>query len=210
MEVCSHWMCSTLKMPQRSTRGTIDLCQHIRRLCALLCLFTVVLLVPASVEAQTGSVTLTGRVSETVALSVPPNSIRGDVGLDVVSSGSTVRITLSGAGSPVIRVPLLVRSNTSFRISATVESKTAELTQLSVVNVRGTGRLVSPEATNLEIPKQFDLRGVEEPFVVLSGPRVSLGGTLESPNNALQITLLLHIKSQPAERWTVHLTFFND
>lgn len=167
-----------------------------------------VLFVPASVEAQT--VTATGRVSGTVALSIPPNSIHGAVDVNVVSSGGTVRMTLSGTGakSPVIRVPLLVRSNIAFRISASFESKTAELTHLSVVDVRPTGRLVSPEAiNNLEIPEQFDLQG---PFVVASGPRVSLGGTLQSPNNALQITLFIRMKPQPTSDWLVHLTFFND
>jgi hypothetical protein len=167
----------------------------------------VVFLVPASVKAQT--MTATGKVSGTVALSIPPNSIHNAVNVNVVSSGSTVRMTLSGTSgkSPVIRVPLLVRSNIAFRVSATFESKTAELTHLSVVDVRPTGRLVSPEAiNNLEIPEQFDLQG---PFVVASGPRVSLGGTLQSPNNALQITLFIRMKPQPTRDWLVHLTFFN-
>ena len=50
-----------------------------------------------------------------------------------------MRMTLSGdeAKSPVIRVPLLVRSNSSFKISAVFESKTAELTQLSVIRRAG-------------------------------------------------------------------------
>ena len=167
------------------------------------------LFVPANVEGQT--VTATGKVSETVALSIPPHSIHGAFDVAVVSSRNTVRMTLSGKGaqSPVFRVPLMVRSNIGFRISAIFESKTAELTQLSVVDARATGRLVSPEAiNNLEIPEQFDLR--EGRFLVLSGPRVSLGGTLDSPNNALQITLLIRMKPQPTRDWLVHLTFFND
>ena len=91
----------------------------------------------------------------------------------------------------------MVRSNTSFKISGMFESKTAQLTQLSVIDVRATGRLVSPEAiNNLEIPEQSDLQGLDGPFRVLSGPRVSLGGTLHSPTNALQITLLLRIKPE--------------
>lgn len=193
----------------------------------LVCVFTVVLFVPATVEDQSGSVTLKATVSEIVALSIPPNSIRGDgdTGVHLVSSGSTVRMTLSGhaAKSAVIRVPLIVRSNIGFRVSATFESKTALLTQFSVIDVRGTGRFVSPEAiTHLEIPDQFDLRGrvssdngfsileMSNPFVVLSGPRVSLGGTLESPDNALEITLLIRMKPESDKDWLVHLTFFND
>ena len=171
-------------------------------LCAFLWLFT------ATVEAQT--VTLHGRVSETVAISVPPKSVDGDIQANVVSSGNTVRMMLSGTGAnpAIIRVRLMVRSNTSFKVSGLVESTTAQLTQLSVIEVRATGRLVSPEAeNNLEVAEQSDFQGR---FPVLSGPRVSLGGSLNSPINALQITLLLRIKPQSTGEWLTNLTFFNN
>jgi hypothetical protein len=143
-------------------------------------LIAVVFLAPASSAAQT--VTLTGTVSEIVALSV-------------------TRITLSGddAQPSVIRVPLLVRSNSSFKISAVFESQTAELSGLSVVDVHATGSLVSPQAVNA-----VDKR--REGDVVLRGPRISLGGTLNSPNNALQVTLLIRLKPQTLSGWTGHLT----
>jgi hypothetical protein len=93
-----------------------------------------------------------------------------------------------------------VRSNSGFRISAAVESTTAELAQLSVIDVRATGSLVSPRAiSELEVSPQPDFS--------LSGPRISLGGTLDSPNNALQVTLFIRMKPQPARGWLVHLTF---
>jgi len=183
----------------------------------------VVLLLAHGVKAQTGSVTIKSTVSEVVALSVLPNSTYGEVETNLVSTGSTVRITLSGADADaaVIRVPLLVRSNSSFKISAAVESNTAEVTQLSVVDARATGTLVSPNAvTELNVPREFDVRGLNEstssvqnllapsrPVLVASGPRVSRGGTLTSPNNALQLTLLIRLKPQPARGWLVHLTF---
>jgi hypothetical protein len=143
-------------------------------------LIAVVFLASASSAAQTA--TLTGTVSETVALSV-------------------TRITLSGddAQPSVIRVPLLVRSNSSFKISAVFESQTAELSGLSVVDVHATGSLVSPQAVNA-----VDKR--REGDVVLRGPRISLGGTLNSPNNALQVTLLIRVKPQTLSGWTGHLT----
>jgi hypothetical protein len=143
-------------------------------------LIAVVFLAPASSAAQTA--TLTGTVSETVALSV-------------------TRITLSGddAQPSVIRVPLLVRSNSSFKISAVFESQTAELSGLSVVDVHATGSLVSPQAVNAVDKKR-------EGDVVLRGPRISLGGTLNSPNNALQVTLLIRVKPQTLSGWTGHLT----
>ena len=177
----------------------------------ILTLITLVLLVPGSVEAQTSgsSVTMKATVSEVVTLSTAPNSIQGDV--DVVSSGNAVRLTFSGhsAGAAMVRVPLIVRSNTNFKISARFESETARLTELSVTDVRATGGLVSPAAVNnLEINsvENFDL----SPFVVVSGPRVSTGGTLNSANNALQITVLIRVKPDSVRTWQAHLTFFNN
>lgn len=188
-------------------------CRHVFTLVA------VFLLAPAGVEAQSSGVTMNATVSEVVALSVLPNSTHGNV----VSTGNSVRITVSGAGAdvPVIRVPLLLRSNSSFKISAAVESNTAEVTQLSVTDVRATGTLVSLQALNeFKVPRQFDVRGLDEsissvptlldpsrPVLVASGPRISRGGTLVSPNNALEITLLIRLKPQPARDWLVHLTF---
>jgi len=154
--------------------------------------------VPVGVKAQ-NSVTLTARVSETVALSVAPNSI------GAVSDGNTVRVTLSGTDSPVIRVPLIVRSNSGFKITAVFESQTV-LSELSVADVRATGRLVSPQIVNaLQVKPQLD-PDTSQPLIVVSGPRVSLGGTLNSPNNALQITVLIRLKPETLVG-PVHLTF---
>ena len=184
-------------------------------------LVAVLFVLPAGVKAQTGVVTMKATVSEIVALSVLPNSTQGNVQADVASSGNTVRITLSGdLTEGPIRVPLLVRSNSSFKITAAVETKTAAPIQLSVTDVRATGVLVSARAIpELNVQRQFDLRGLNEsasstpnlsndvrPLLVLSGPRVSLGGTLFSPNNALQITILIGLKAQTAHGSPIHLT----
>jgi hypothetical protein len=157
--------------------------------------------VPAIVRTQTSRVALNGTVSETVTLSVAPGFSQSNV--DVVSRrGNTVRITASG-DDPVIRVPLLVRSNSSFKISA--ESQTAQLSQLMVTDVHATGNLVSPEAVHgLNVPRKFNL---DTSRLIVSGPRVSLGGTLNSRNNALQITLLIRLNSQPSPGSPVQLTF---
>ena len=172
----------------------------LRLRCRLLTLVAVVVLVPAGVKAQS-SVTMKAAVSETVALSVLPNSIDANV----VSSGNTVRITLSGTDAQV-RVPLIVRSNSGFKISAIFESKAAVLSELSVEDLRATGRLVSPQivdAVHVEMQVNPD---TSQPLLVASGPRVSLGGTLHSPNNALQITVLVRLKPDLTNE-PVHLTF---
>ena len=177
-----------------------------------LTLIAVLFLVPVCAQAQTGSVTLQGRVSQTVSLSVLPDFTHKNIDVNVVSSGGTVQITLSSTAAefPVVRVPLLVRSNSSFKISAGLqsqtESQTAVLTDLSVIDVRPTGSLVSPEVVNAVVRPDVDVK-TSQPWLVLSGPRVSLGGTLQSPNNALQVTLLIRMRPQPGRGSLVHLTF---
>jgi hypothetical protein len=178
-------------------------CRHVFALIAVL------VVVPVTVNAQSGSVTLQATVSETVALSILANSSQTDPHIDVVSSsGNIVRITFSAdAESTVIRVPLLVRSNSGFKISAVFESQTALLTQLSVIDVKPLGRLVSREAVNASVVAPEGILNVSRPLLVLSGPRVSLGGTLDSPNNALQVTLLIRMKPETGRRSTAQLTF---
>jgi hypothetical protein len=184
-------------------------------------LFARVAFVPASVMAQAGQVSLQGSVSETVVLSVPPGFSAGKVEAEAVRSGNRLRLTLTSgnAEAPIIRVPLLVRSNTRFRISVVFESDDATLAQLSVIDAHPTGKLVSPRVVNLvNLTPRFDLRdldnvsrtthvSVSQPALVLSGPRISLGGTLESPNNALQLTLLIRLQPQQPRPSVVHLTF---
>jgi len=168
----------------------------------LFTLVAVLVIVPARVEAQR-SVAMRGTVSETVTLSVAPTFAAGSV---VSSGNNTVRITLpvDDATDAVIRVPLLVRSNTSFKISANFELTGVEASQLFVTDVHATGALVSPNILSaLDVKRKPDL---SQPLLVLTGPRISLGGTLTSPANALQITVLIHLKPHPLGG-LVYLTF---
>lgn len=184
----------------------------LRLRCHLLTLVAACVFVPGGVKAQ-NSVTLKATVRETVVLSVAPNSIG--------AATNTVQITLSSTGSSVIRLPLIVRSNSGFKVSVVADSTKAVVMQLSVVEVRATGSLVSPAAIGeLNVPQQFDLRGLDEsalgapnppdlsqPLLVVSGPRISLGGTVQSSNNALEITVLIRLKPELRHGSPVHLTF---
>ena len=151
----------------------------------LLTLIAVGVLVPAGVKAQS-SVIMKATVTEAVTLSAQPGNV------NVVSRGANaVDVTLS---DEILRLPLLVRSNTGFKISATFASKTAVLSELSVEDARATGTLVSPQVVDaLHFNPQLD-PDLSQPLLVLSGPRISIGGTLHSPNNALEITVLIRLK----------------
>jgi hypothetical protein len=180
----------------------------------------VMVLTSARTAAQNAGVVLNGGVSETVALSVPrilpPNTIK----TDVVSTGNRVDITFSSADKGgLIRLPLLVRSNCGFKITGVSESNSAVVTQVVITSVQATGPLVSRQAIrDIKIARRSDTRGPEEKVFpgsvavglsetlpVLSGPRISLGGTLDSPGNALEIVLLINLKSASGPV-TSHLT----
>lgn len=166
----------------------------------------IALLVPAAVNAQTGRVTMSATVSPLAALSAPP--ITGS-NVELLSSDlTTVQVSLSGDDqSAVVRVPLLVRSNSSFKITALFDSKTAVLSEFSIADVRATGTLVAPQSIGaLSIKPQID-PDTSQPLLVAAGPRVSLGGNLNSPNNALEITVLIRLKPAPSRAWSAHLTF---
>ena len=159
----------------------------------LLTLIAVGVFVPAGVKAQS-SVIMKATVSEVVTISVSPTSI----------PGNTVSLTLSG-DDEVVRVPLQIRSNTGFKISATLESQTGVLSELSVDDVRPSGGLVSPQIVNaIHINPHLD-PNLSQPLLVLSGPRISLGGTLNSPNNALRVTVVIRWKPGQ-QREPIHLT----
>ena len=176
----------------------------------------------AHIFGQTPGVAMRGVVSETVVLSVPQVLPPNTLSAHMVSSGNRVDITFSSGDSKggVIRLPLLVRSNSGFKISALLEPKSASVTQVVVTSVRATGLLVSPQAVReINIERGFDARDVAEkgltesipvegsmPLTVLSGPRISLGGTLNSPGNALEIVLLIRLKSESGPLASTRLT----
>ena len=184
----------------------------------------VVLLLPFMALGQSHSapVTINARVSETVALSVGQAFAENNVRIESHGAGKSLGLTLSGSSTDVVavRVPLLIRSNTSYRISALVQSQAARLVNFAVIGARPTGRFATMEAvaslkvardldsrsTNGEIQTAFMPLNLSSSFSILSGPRVSLAGTLSSMDNALEVTLLIAAKPEAdADEWTLHL-----
>ena len=185
----------------------------------------VILVLPIMAQGQTsnGSVTMKANVSETVALSVSPNLLRDNVQVDGHSDVKSLTLTLSGSAHDVmsVRVPILIRSNTGYNISALVQSQAATLASFAVVDVYPTGRFVCPESfANLHVARELDSRNQNgtvqiassplnnaSPLAILSGPRVSLAGTLNSADNALEVILLIVVNPDAAAHgWFLRLT----
>lgn len=160
-------------------------------------------------------------VSEVVALSVSSSSPQDNVHIEAYSDLKTLTLTLSGSGpAAAVRVPILIRSNTGYKITALVRSEAATLANLAVLDARSTGRFVAPDAiANLNVARELDRRAtgtiqttslplnLASPLAILTGPRVSLAGNLNSTDNALEVTLLITVKPEAgADRWLLRLT----
>lgn len=173
-------------------------------------------------QSGSGSIVLHGGVSKTVALSLGPKAARSSANLSAFDSGGVLRLVVSGSGfERNLRVPILIRSNTSYNIVASIQSQTAVATQLRVLSVESGGKLVAGDAiTGVVIGPQFDMprddpSAREEnlstihtslPFTIFRGPRISLGGGLDSPDNALKIILLLSIRPKVDKgSWTMNV-----
>jgi hypothetical protein len=169
---------------------------------------------------------MSGVVSSTVALSFDRVETMSDGVARVVPShgeGGELVITISGTARNLTRVgiPIRIRSNTGYRLLAAAQSDGAELAGLSVVEARPTGNLVAADAEAITVATMFDARpglgnsvpadgfnrpGLSSPLELLSGPRVSVGGTFQSPQNALEVTLSVAVKPGAGDQsWAVGL-----
>ena len=190
-------------------------------LAATLCLMCVA-------RAQTGgSVRMSGGVSETVALSIPQGAEASASGVSVNTSQNADRsltVVISGTARELteVRIPVQIRSNTGYRLFTKAQAGGSNLSSLRVVEARPTGSFVARDAAEaLSVAAAFDGRrgafnsnlpgGPGRPNLsalseLLSGPRVSLGGTLQSPQNALEVTLSPAIEPRGHDRvWTIEL-----
>ena len=110
-------------------------------------------------------------------------------------------------------MPILIRSNTSFNISALVQSQTLSSANFVVLDARPIGRFVATDAVaSLQVkvqnaaPNSLPLN-LSAPLSILSGPRVSIAGTLNSPDNALEVIILIAVKPDPgAASWALSLS----
>jgi hypothetical protein len=176
-----------------------------------------------------GSVALSGRVSGFVAITTAPNA-QAELGSDAAiisdsSNGQNISLSLKGTGGKAteIRVPVLIRSNVGYALAASAKLDGAMNSRWLVRNARSTGRFAAPDAlAALRIADLFDARANAErfqftnlnpatlnssaPIELLSGTRISLAGTVASPDNALAITISFIVEPPPdTKEWTANL-----
>ena len=205
--------------------------QRLRHACGQ-SLFTISLFISlfiftaAPVKAQSAAVKLTAQVSGTVAISVAPDAqVAGGVRMTSSSAGQrTVAVSLTGSGNAPteIRIPIYIRSNVGYALSASMKTGGTTLSKFLVISTQATGRFVVADALeNLNIAETFDGRSggevqfagvslaaldMSSPVTLLSGSRISRAGLLSSPDNAVEVMLAVTIKpSAGAAHWSAEL-----
>lgn len=184
------------------------------------CILVVFLLLAAPrVCAQAGasSVRLSGQVSGAAAVSVHEARDASEgarVSFARVDTNS-VAVTISGSGDGTTRVtlPVKLRSNVGFELSASLLSADDLTVALSVDGVEVTGKFVHAAAlaaikADEGLAAPLKTAQHQTPLVnILSGPPVSSAGTFDSPDNAIEVSLVVDVKPPTSGApWSARLT----
>ena len=148
----------------------------------------------AAGQIHSGSVTVSGRVSPAVFLTVAPGADNLQVTY-TQKDARTLRLTISNASNEASRVsiPLQLRSNAASELSVSATPGGAELLSIGVTGARATGSFVAPEALAAATGEPRATHSTSTQ-TLLTLPRISLAGTHDSPSNALELTLLLEVR----------------
>lgn len=175
-------------------------------------ILAILLLTPPAVRGQ--AVSLRGQVSAVVYVSADEARAEGD-GAEVSVTdvdASTIAVTVSGSGGEArVRLPIKLRSNVGYALHASSASRSEIDVRLRVADVKATGRFVHANALEIVRPGRppsfLTLRPGARPAAILSGPPISKAGTLNSPDNAIEVVLSVEVPAR-ADRgpWSTLLT----
>lgn len=178
---------------------------------------------PLRAQHAGGRVAATGRVSGVAAVSAGSAGqvMKGDAQVSAGSNGAHgLVLSLSGArgGETQLELPVQLRSNVRFGLIASCATGGTRLSSLSVVEVGGAGQFVHPGAAErVQVSPAFDGRvgtppassggpDLSSPATILTGPPVSTGGTLDAPNNMIEVVLRVVLAAPAgAEGWHAEL-----
>lgn len=186
-------------------------------------ILVVLVSLPLRAQHAGGRVTVSGHVSAVAAVAAGRGArvLKGDARAS--SSADRARglvFTLSGerGGETQVELPVQLRSNAGFALRAVCLTDGAALSTLSVVEVRGAGGFVYPgTAKRVKVTPAFDGRvatrapsgggpDLSSDATILTGPPISMGGTLDSPDNMIEVLLRVVIAAPPDEKgWLVEL-----
>jgi hypothetical protein len=175
---------------------------------------TILLATQASGQTASASINVSGQVSEAIFVSIAPAAQLSGETLPFTHSNlnsHTVRLSIStstSGGGGRISIPLQLRSNVGYTLSASANLNGKMLSGLCVAGVRATGKYVARGAVNAnnmaaceDATKGVQRRDVKRsgfsfPANLLQGQLISLNGTSDSPFNALEVLIFLEVETQ--------------
>jgi hypothetical protein len=183
-----------------------------------------ILLLSLAGRAQTNSasVTMRGRVSQTVLITVAPDAQVFDDQLPISYrnlDAHTIQVSIATSVNSIrrISIPVQIRSNVGYTLSASTTSSGAALLRgLYITGVRATGKFVTIDAVEaINVVAPFDALSVAghqqnvnqgalsfpSPATLLTGPRISTAGSFNSPHNAVEVMMLAEVEP-PADSAT--------
>ena len=185
-------------------------------------IFVALMSLPLRAQHASGTATMTGHVSAVAAVSAGSAArvVKGDAQISSEADGAQgLVLSLSGTrgGETQIEIPIQLRSNADFALIASCRTRGVTLS-LSVIEVGGAGVFVYPGAAGrVEVPAQFDGQpgtrasrssGLEilSPTTILTGPPISMIGTLDSPGNMIEVVLRVVLTASDCEKgWDAEL-----
>ncbi|HEV3470993.1 MAG TPA: hypothetical protein VG148_16840 [Pyrinomonadaceae bacterium] len=186
--------------------------------------FVVLAALPLRAQHAGGTVTVTGRVSAVAAVSAGSAArvVEGDARVSARTDGArglVVSVSGTRGGETRLELPIQLRSNVGFALTASCVTGGAALSALSV-EVSDAGEFVHPGAAGrVVITSAFDGRpgarpasgvgpDLSSPVTILTGPPISMSGTLDSPNNMIEVVLRVVFAAPPGTRgWHAELSF---
>ena len=180
---------------------------------------------PLRAQQAGGAVTMTGRVSGVAAVSATSDSkvIKGDARVSAGGAGAQgLILSFSGrcGGETLVEFPVQLRSNVDFDLNVSGTASGATLSGLYVTEVGRAGAFVHPGAeAGVEVSPMFDGRAgtgapqrgglkLSSPAPILTGPPISMSGTLDSPGNMILVVLRIVLTASDCEKdWDALLKF---
>lgn len=183
----------------------------------ILFIISFIVLAASPLRAQSATATqrvvMTGQVSGVAAVALGSTARLTDADVQVSSSssgGSGLFISLAGTrdGETTFDLPIQLRSNTEFALNASGACISAQLASLSVVEVSGAGPFVYAGAVErVRLMPAFEGRAdFSSPFTILTAPPISMGGTLTSQGNMIEVVLRVVVVARDGEQgWRAEL-----
>jgi len=193
-------------------------------------LLTFVLLLPLGLQTgpafsqASGPVSIGGtvRTNVTINISAINGTNNSDIFLTAVPlGGKRIRVELKGTGpataEKAARMTVQLRSNAAYRMNAALLESTGYIDSASIGlgNLTASGQRTSPTAvTNSRIPAAFDAKNqfsaentsiLTQPQMILSGPRISMGGGPLASTNALNVDLTFAVTAKAGQPWSIYL-----